>query len=621
MTKIIHIIDVESGNLQSLSNAIKRINPNYIIKFIHNEQDFINYQFEIEKLIFPGVGNYGYFIQQLYKRGLINHIKSYINQDRPLMGICVGLQSFFIESEENPEINGLGLLDNNNDLKLYKFNNNDPIFKSKGIKKSVPHIGWNKIHNIIHHNNNNNNNNSNSNNEFEDLSLYGLNTIDKYYFVHSYGAIIKNNDIENKIIPQLSLNGWDFAISQYGSEKFIAAISKNNLFATQFHPEKSGIVGLKIIKHFLNGEKYPPINNNNNNNNGNKNSRSNTDLNIETTLTGLTRRIIACLDVRTNDDGDLVVTKGDQYNVREQQSSSSKISENSNQVRNLGKPVELATKYYNQGADEITFLNITSFRNSPLKDLPMLQVLRKSAETIFVPLTVGGGIKDLYDSETKKIIPAVDIAHLYFQSGADKISIGSDAVIIAENYYANNQIPLGTSSIETISSKFGNQAVVISVDPKRKYIKNPQLDTTMETIKIIDPLQYGPNGEQYCYYQVTSQGGRKLHELGALELCLACEKLGAGEILLNSIDNDGSNKGFNLQLLQQIKSHVSIPVIASSGAGNPQHFQQVFEMDCGIDAALGAGIFHRGEYTVNEVKKYLQQEAKMDVRLDDDLEL
>lgn len=103
-------------------------------------------------------------------------------------------------------------------------------------------------------------------------------------------------------------------------------------------------------------------------------------MDVETTLTGLTRRIIACLDVRTNDDGDLVVTKGDQYNVREQLSSSStneSAEEDSSQVRNLGKPVELATKYYNQGADEITFLNITSFRNSPLKDLPMLQVLKK----------------------------------------------------------------------------------------------------------------------------------------------------------------------------------------------------------------------------------------------------
>ena len=99
-------------------------------------------------------------------------------------------------------------------------------------------------------------------------------------------------------------------------------------------------------------------------------------------------------------------------------------------------------------------------------------------------MTVGGGIKDLYDPETGKTVPAVDVAHLYFQSGADKISIGSDAVTIAENYYANNGEITGLSSIETISSKFGNQAVVISVDPKRKYIKDPTTETTtMQTIK------------------------------------------------------------------------------------------------------------------------------------------
>ena len=99
MTKTIHIIDVESGNLQSLSNAIKRIDPNYIIKFIHNEQDFIDNDSQIEKLIFPGVGNFGHFVKQLNERKLINHLKSYIKQDRPLMGICVGLQSIFHESE------------------------------------------------------------------------------------------------------------------------------------------------------------------------------------------------------------------------------------------------------------------------------------------------------------------------------------------------------------------------------------------------------------------------------------------------------------------------------------------------------------------------------------------
>ena len=144
MTKTIHIIDVESGNLQSLSNAIKRIDSNYIIKFIHNEQDFIDNDSQIEKLIFPGVGNFGHFVKQLNERKLINHLKSYIKQDRPLMGICVGLQSIFHESEESPNIKGLGLLldndddDNNDDdekkLKLYKFDNDDEKFKIRGIK-------------------------------------------------------------------------------------------------------------------------------------------------------------------------------------------------------------------------------------------------------------------------------------------------------------------------------------------------------------------------------------------------------------------------------------------------------------------------------------------------------
>ncbi|RLV89894.1 1-phosphatidylinositol 45-bisphosphate phosphodiesterase 1 [Spathaspora sp. JA1] len=583
MSQTVYIIDVESGNLQSLSNAIKRIG-NYTIKFIHNGAEFKQYDNQIEKLLFPGVGNYGHFVKEIHARELTDPINAYIKSGRSLMGICVGLQAFFKDSEESPEFPGLGYLD----LSLLKFNIEDPIFKAKGLKKSVPHIGWNHISEI-----------SVAGDAIaQDTSLYGINLINKYYFVHSYGAIL-TPELKSGLITKYGEQGWDFAFAKYGSEEFLAAINYKNFFATQFHPEKSGVAGLKVIKNFLEGNKFPIIHSN--------------DVEIassEDTLSGLSRRIIACLDVRSNDDGDLVVTKGDQYNVREQ------TNEGESKVRNLGKPVELATRYYNQGADEVTFLNITSFRNSPIKDLPMLKVLSKAAETIFVPLTVGGGIKDMIDPETGEKVPAVKVADLYFRSGADKVSIGSDAVIIAENYYQNNKQKTGTTSIETISATFGNQAVVISVDPKRKYIATPD-QTTMSTIKIEDPEKYGPNGEQYCYYQVTSQGGRKIHELGALELCVACEDLGAGEILLNSIDHDGSNQGYNLELLQQIKRNVSIPVIASSGAGVPKHFQQVFELDCGIDAALGAGLFHRGEYTVNDVKRYLQKEANMDVRLDD----
>lgn len=582
MKHTVHVIDVESGNLQSLENAIKHLGE-YDVCYIHNAKEFEEAESNIEKLIFPGVGNYGHLISQLDKKDLVKPIRRYIKSGKALMGICVGLQAFFKASEESPEpdLHGLGLLEMN----LTKFNSNDPDFVTNKLKKSVPHIGWNSIERIL----------TKGKDFDQEQTLFGINEESKYYFVHSYAAII--DEEKNEVIKRYSEEGWDFAFTRYGSEHFLAAISYGNLFATQFHPEKSGLAGLTVIKNFLDGHKYGQVS-------------LNQPQTRKRDLSGLTKRVIACLDVRTNDDGDLVVTKGDQYNVRE-----SKEGELSNIVRNLGKPVQLANRYYEQGADEITFLNITSFRNSPLKDLPMLHVLREAAKTIFVPLTVGGGIKDMVDPETNSIVPAVKVAELYFRSGADKVSIGSDAVTIAELYYANGCKKNGKSSIEMISSTFGNQAVVISVDPKRKYLNSPS-DTTMKSTKIQDPKSFGPNGEQYCYYQVTSQGGRKVHDLGAVELCVACEALGAGEILLNSIDHDGSNKGFNIELLIQVKNHVSIPVIASSGAGNPKHFQEVFELDCGIDAALGAGLFHREEYTVNDVKLYLQQNACMDVRLE-----
>jgi glutamine amidotransferase/cyclase len=162
---------------------------------------------------------------------------------------------------------------------------------------------------------------------------------------------------------------------------------------------------------------------------------------------------------------DLVVTKGDQYDVREK-----------GEVRNLGKPVELARRYYEAGADEITFLNITGFRDFPMKDQPMLDVLRKTSKNVFVPLTIGGGIREYTDSEGK-YYSALDVASEYFRSGADKISIGSDAVYIVEEYLRTGNMT-GTSSIEQISRVYGNQAVVISIDPRRVYVHDPNATET-----------------------------------------------------------------------------------------------------------------------------------------------
>ena len=450
------------------------------------------------------------------------------------MAICVGLQVLFEGSSENTSVPGLGIIKGYLDR-----------FDSK--TKSVPHIGWNSANT-------------------GGKQVYGLTPSSKYYYVHSFKVPYRKGELEDQ--------GWTVATGNYGGEEFVGAVAKGNILATQFHPEKSGAAGLRVLKAFLDGKQL-----------------TSQDISLDQVQEGLTRRVIACLDVRTNDQGDLVVTKGDQYDVREK-------SEGGN-VRNLGKPVEMARKYYEQGADEITFLNITSFRDCPLADLPMLEIPRKTSETVFVPLTIGGGIRDTTDTDGTKV-SALEIATMYFKSGADKVSIGSDAVTAAEEYYANGKKLFGNTAIEQISGAYGNQAVVVSVDPKRVYTSSPT-ETKHNTITTKVP---GPNGETSCWYACTIKGGRETRDMDVVELVQAVEAMGTGEILLNCIDKDGTNSGFDLELINQVKAAVSIPVIASSGAGNPAHFSEVFEKTK-TDAALGAGMFHRGEYTVKQVKDFL----------------
>jgi glutamine amidotransferase/cyclase len=347
-------------------------------------------------------------------------------------------------------------------------------------------------------------------------------------------------------------------------------VQKGNIIGTQFHPEKSGKAGIKMLENFI----------------CQKSLRSEGTIDIKGR--GLSKRIIACLDVRSNDHGDLVVTKGDQYDVRQE-----------GEVRNLGKPVELAKRYYEEGADEITFLNITGFRDFPLKDMPMIKVLEETSKNVFVPLTIGGGIRD-YTDLNGKTYTSLDVASKYFRSGADKISIGSDAVYIAEQYLKTGQ-KTGKSSIEQIARVYGNQAVVISVDPRRVYVSSPDDAKKHHVIKTKVP---GPDNEKYCWYQCTVQGGRSARDLDAVALAKACEKLGAGEILLNCIDKDGSNSGFDLELINAVKDAVTIPVIASSGAGCEEHFAEVFNQT-NAEAALAAGIFHRKEVLIQDIKIYL----------------
>lgn len=244
----------------------------------------------------------------------------------------------------------------------------------------------------------------------------------------------------------------------------------------------------------------------------------------------LAKRIIPCLDVR---DGKVV--KGVNFVG----------------IREVGDPVECAMEYDRHGADEICFLDITATHEGRRT---MVDVVRKTAEHVFVPLTVGGGIGSVEDF--REILRA----------GADKVSVNSAAV-------KNPEL------ISQAAEIFGSQCVVAAIDAKR---------------------------DEKGRFKVVVHGGRKDTGLDAVEWAKRCQELGAGEILLTSMDTDGCREGFDLELLRAVCSVVSIPVIASGGCGRLEHFSQVFE-ETGADAALAASLFHFRELTVEEVKEHLAE--------------
>ncbi|WP_457574006.1 imidazole glycerol phosphate synthase subunit HisF [Desulfolithobacter sp.] len=522
---MIALLDYGAGNVRSVINAIENLGET--VQPVTTAQDITR----ADKLVFPGVGSFGAMMERLHAKGFFEPLHAYLQAGKPFLGICLGLQALFQESEEAPGVQGLGIIPG----RVKRFT----------VDLAVPHIGWNGIK------------------AQQPSRLFaGLAGDEKFYFVHSYYVAPED--------PDCILTTTDYGI------EYTSAIQMGEVMATQFHPEKSGRAGLTVLGNFLDS------------------SRETITLRSGTEPTRLAKRIIACLDVRTNDAGDLVVTKGDQYDVRED-----------GNVRNLGKPVELARRYYEEGADEITFLNITGFRDFPLSDMPMLEVLRRTSENVFVPLTIGGGIRDFTD-RNGTFYSALDVASEYFRSGADKISIGSDAVLIVEEVLKTGRAT-GMSSIEQISRVYGNQAVVISVDPRRVYVASPDEAPDHHVIKTTLP---GPNGEEYCWYQCTIRGGREGRNLDAVTLARTCEELGAGEILLNCIDRDGTNSGFDLELIGAVKNAVTIPVIASSGAGSAEHFLEVFT-ETEAEAALAAGIFHRKEVGIGEVKDFLKDKVEI----------
>jgi cyclase len=242
----------------------------------------------------------------------------------------------------------------------------------------------------------------------------------------------------------------------------------------------------------------------------------------------LTKRIIPCLDVT----GGRVVKGVNFINLRD-----------------AGDPVELAARYNRQGADELVFLDITA--SSDNRDT-MVDVVARTAREVFIPLTVGGGIR------------SVDDARAILHAGADKVSVNTAAVHWPQ-------------LLTELSEEFGSQAVVLAIDARRH-----------------------AGGS----WNVYTKGGRYDEGIDAVEWAARGEQLGAGEILLTSMDTDGVQTGFDCALTRAVRGATHIPVIASGGAGKPEDFLEVFE-HAGADAALAASIFHYGAYTVGDLKQFL----------------
>lgn len=249
----------------------------------------------------------------------------------------------------------------------------------------------------------------------------------------------------------------------------------------------------------------------------------------------LTKRIIPCLDVK----GGRVV-KGTKFV----------------NFKDAGNPVELARCYNEQGADELSFLDITA---SYEKRKTIIEIVKEVAKQVFIPLSVGGGIKTIQD--IKELLNA----------GAEKVSIGTTAV-------KNPEL------IRKAAKKFGSQAIVVSIDAKRK-------DNS---------------------WVVYIKGGKQETNIDVIEFAKKNEKLGAGEILLNSIDKDGTTSGFDIELNKKLSEELNIPIIASGGAGSLEDIKEVLTKGK-ADAALAASIFHYKKYTIGQVKKYLKKN-KIEVR-------
>ena len=452
---MVAIIDYDAGNIKSVEKALLHLGEEVMIT--RDREKILN----SDKVILPGVGAFGDAMEKLRSYGLDKVIYEVVEKKIPFLGICLGLQLLFEKSDETPGVKGLGILPG----EVLR------IPDKEGLK--ITHLGWNSIK------------------IKKGARLFKDIPEDSYvYFVHSY--YLKAGREEDVT-----------ATTEY-SALIHASVEHDNVFACQFHPEKSSENGIKILKISWNYKEELMF----------------------------TKRIIPCLDVN---DGRVV--KGVNFV----------------NLIDAGDPVAIAEAYDKAGADELVFLDITA--SSDARNT-VADMVRKVAEKVFIPFTVGGGIR------------TVDDFKAILREGADKVSVNSAAIMRPE-------------LISEAADKFGSQCVVVAIDAKRR---------------------------EDGGWNIFKNGGRVDMGIDAVEWAMRVEKLGAGEILLTSMDCDGTKAGYDLELTRTISENVSIPVIASGGAGTKEHFYDAFDQGK-ADAALAASLFHFKELEIMDLKRYLREKG------------
>jgi imidazole glycerol phosphate synthase glutamine amidotransferase subunit len=457
---MIAIVDYGAGNAASVARALARLGAAH--RIVRDAGGVL----AAERVILPGVGHFGALMRALDERGLRQPLLQFLASGRPFLGICVGLQALYAGSEEAPGVAGLG-----------HWPGHIRRFPPSG---KVPHVGWTEVTATL-----------------PSRLLAGGGAAPSFYFTHAYFA------------PP---DACTVAVAYYPSP-FAAVVESGAVFATQFHPEKSGDAGHRLLENFVS---LPP-------------GPASVSIGAAAPRRAPWRRIIPCLDVNAGR-----VVKGVRFAG----------------LRDSGDPAALAAAYDEAGADELALLDVSA---SLERRATLLATVEAVARQLRIPFLVGGGVGSTADGER------------LLRAGADKVAVNSAAAARPE-------------LIAELAAAFGSQAVVAAIDARR----------------------------EGAGWHVYTHGGQRPAGRDALAWAREATANGAGEILLTSMDRDGTRDGFDRELTAAVAGAVSIPVIASGGGGTAADFAAVLAPG-GADAALAASMFHDGGTTPQALKRALAQ--------------